>query len=36
VSGRAGYASAVATILFGILLVVTLVQLKFVERKVHY
>lgn len=36
VSGRAGYASAVATILFGILLVITLVQLKFVERKVHY
>lgn len=36
VSGRAGYASAVATILFLILLVITVVQLKFVERKVHY
>lgn len=36
VSGRAGYASAVATILFVILLVITVVQLKFVERKVHY
>lgn len=36
VSGRAGYASAVATILFLILLVITVVQLKLVERKVHY
>lgn len=36
VSGRAGYASAVATVLFVILLVITVVQLKFVERKVHY
>lgn len=36
VSGRAGYASAVATILFALLLAITVVQLKFVEKKVHY
>lgn len=36
VNGRAGYASAVATVLFVLLLVVTLIQLKFVEKKVHY
>ncbi|MBE7701129.1 sugar ABC transporter permease [Oerskovia sp. Sa1BUA8] len=36
VTGRAGYASAVATILFLLLLVVTVVQLRFVEKKVHY
>ncbi|RFA08006.1 glycerol-3-phosphate ABC transporter permease [Subtercola boreus] len=36
VAGRAGYSSAVATILFLVLLIVTLVQLRFVERKVHY
>lgn len=36
VNGRAGYASAGATILFVLLLVVTVVQLRFVERKVHY
>ncbi|WP_265520287.1 carbohydrate ABC transporter permease [Oerskovia flava] len=36
VTGRAGYASAVATILFVLLLAVTVVQLRFVERKVHY
>lgn len=35
-TGRAGYASAAATILFVILLVITAIQLKFVERKVHY
>ena len=35
-AGRAGYSSAVATILFLVLLVVTVVQLRFVERKVHY
>lgn len=35
-TGRAGYASAVATILFIILLIITAIQLKFVERKVHY
>lgn len=34
--GRGGYGSAVATILFVILLLVTLIQMKFVERKVHY
>jgi sn-glycerol 3-phosphate transport system permease protein len=33
---RAGYGSALATILFVILLVVTLLQLRFVERRVHY
>lgn len=36
VNGRAGYASAVATILFVILLIITVIQLKFVEKKVHY
>jgi sn-glycerol 3-phosphate transport system permease protein len=36
VAGRAGYSSAVATILFLVLLGVTLIQLRFVERKVHY
>ncbi len=36
VNGRAGYASAVATILFVILLVITVIQLKYVEKKVHY
>ncbi|MBZ2197880.1 carbohydrate ABC transporter permease [Occultella gossypii] len=35
-TGRAGFASAAATILFVILLVITAVQLKFMERKVHY
>lgn len=34
--GRGGYGSAVATILFVILLLVTLIQMKFVEKKVHY
>ncbi|MFF2605237.1 sugar ABC transporter permease [Arthrobacter koreensis] len=36
VAGTAGYSSAIATILFLVLLAVTLLQLKFVERKVHY
>ena len=35
-NGRAGYSSAVATILFLVLFVVTLVQFRFVEKKVHY
>ncbi len=34
--GRGGYGSAVATILFVILLLVTAIQMKFVERRVHY
>ncbi|WP_459349132.1 carbohydrate ABC transporter permease [Cellulomonas olei] len=36
VNGRAGYASAVATVLFVVLLAVTAVQMRFVQRKVHY
>lgn len=35
-TGRAGYASASATILFIFLLVITAVQLKYMEKKVHY
>jgi sn-glycerol 3-phosphate transport system permease protein len=35
-SGRAGYSSAIATILFVVLFAITVVQLRFVERKVHY
>lgn len=35
-TGRAGYSSAIATILFVVLLVVTAVQMLFVQRKVHY
>jgi sn-glycerol 3-phosphate transport system permease protein len=34
--GRAGYSSAIATMLFLVLFVITVVQLRFVERKVHY
>ncbi len=33
---RAGYSSALATILFVLLMVITLLQLRFVERRVHY
>ena len=33
---RAGYSAAIAVVLFFVLLAVTLVQLRFVERKVHY
>ena len=36
VNGRAGYASAGATVLFLLLLAVTALQLRYVERKVHY
>ncbi|WP_104116526.1 carbohydrate ABC transporter permease [Arthrobacter sp. B1805] len=35
-SGRAGYSSAVATILFVVLLLVTFAQVRYVDRKVHY
>jgi sn-glycerol 3-phosphate transport system permease protein len=35
-AGRAGYSSAIATILFLVLFAITVVQLRFVERKVHY
>lgn len=33
---RAGYSAAISVVLFAILLVITVVQLRFVERKVHY
>lgn len=33
---RAGYSATIATILFAILLVMTIVQLSLLERKVHY
>lgn len=33
---RAGYSAAISVILFAILLIVTVVQIRFVERKVHY
>jgi sn-glycerol 3-phosphate transport system permease protein len=36
VNGRAGYASAVATVLFVLLLAMTAVQMRYVQRKVHY
>jgi len=36
VNGRAGYASAVATVLFLVLVLITAVQMRFVQRKVHY
>ncbi len=35
-AGRAGYSSAIATVLFLVLFAITVVQLRFVERKVHY
>jgi sn-glycerol 3-phosphate transport system permease protein len=35
-TGRAGCSSAIATILFLVLFVITVVQLRFVERKVHH
>ena len=33
---RAGYSAAISVILFVILLIITVLQLRFVERKVHY
>lgn len=36
VNGRAGYSSTVATILFIVLFGLTVVQMRFIERKVHY
>ncbi|WP_442961612.1 carbohydrate ABC transporter permease [Pseudoclavibacter sp. 13-3] len=36
VNGRAGFASAVATVLFFILLVITIIQLVVMERKVNF
>ena len=33
---RAGYSAAISVVLFAILLVITVIQLRFVERKVHY
>ncbi|GAB3282024.1 sugar ABC transporter permease [Sinomonas notoginsengisoli] len=33
---RAGYSAAISVVLFVILLVVTVIQIRFVERKVHY
>ncbi|MFQ4150584.1 sugar ABC transporter permease [Arthrobacter sp. LAPM80] len=34
--GRAGYSSAIATVLFIVLLAITAVQMLFVQKKVHY
>lgn len=33
---RAGYSAAISVVLFALLLLVTAVQLRFIERKVHY
>ncbi|MCZ9883369.1 carbohydrate ABC transporter permease [Arthrobacter sp. B2a2-09] len=33
---RAGYSAAISVVLFAILLIITVLQLRFVERKVHY
>ncbi|MET3367813.1 UNVERIFIED_CONTAM: sn-glycerol 3-phosphate transport system permease protein [Jeotgalibacillus campisalis] len=33
---RAGYSAAISVILFAILLIITVLQLRYVERKVHY
>nr|WP_269937632.1 sugar ABC transporter permease [Arthrobacter sp. HY1533] len=35
-TGRAGYSSAIATILFLVLLAITAVQMLFIQKKVHY
>lgn len=33
---RAGYSAAISVVLFALLLIITVVQIRFVERKVHY
>ncbi len=33
---RAGYSASISVILFGILLIITVLQVRFVERKMHY
>ncbi|WP_284976383.1 sugar ABC transporter permease [Arthrobacter sp. efr-133-TYG-104] len=33
---RAGYSAAISVVLFALLLIITVLQLRFVERKVHY
>jgi len=33
---RAGYSASISVILFAILLIITVLQVRFVERKVHY
>jgi len=33
---RAGYSASISVVLFAILLIITVLQLRFVERKVHY
>jgi len=33
---RAGYSAAISVVLFAILLVITVLQLRFIEKKVHY
>lgn len=35
-TGRAGYSSAIATVLFVVLLIITAVQMLVVQKKVHY
>lgn len=35
-TGRAGYSSAIATVLFLVLLAITAVQMLFIQKKVHY
>lgn len=35
-TGRAGYSSAIATVLFLVLLIITAVQMLFIQKKVHY
>lgn len=33
---RAGYSAAISVVLFAVLFIVTVVQIRYVERKVHY